>query len=381
MLYDVVERAKARGVTDIEQYLRDHPEAVEEVFRGLRVIEVNQATLDLYKAPSIPALEAYYEEGFFERNQEKLAQSLIALWRDETQFSYEMVGYDMEGNPIDSRVQWVRLSNLLPRYVVSIEDLRPVKEAEHQQQELAAERARADMIRRFLGDATHDLLTPITIMNTSIYLGLRTDEIEQVHNRLRIIQAQANHLHTMITDMLTMSRLDDPTTTFHFTIGDLSPQIARIVAEFEPLAQTKQQKIRFAPAQGIFPVRYDEQTMGRALKNLIQNALKYTPQEGVITVSTGCLDDQFMIAVRDTGVGIPPEELKHIFDRFYRVEAHRPIDGGSGLGLAIVKKIVEAHLGQINVMSAPSGGTTFTIQLPLANQDIRASGHQVISSM
>lgn len=367
ILYDVIARAEARGVTDVEQYLRDHPEAVEEVFRGLRVIEVNPATLDLYKAPSIPALEAYYEEGFFERNREKLAQSLIALWKGESQYAYEMIGCDMEGNPIDCRVQWVRLSNLLPRYVVSIEDLRPIKAAERQRQELVAERARADMLRRFLGDATHDLLTPITIINTSIYLGLRAKDLEQVHNRLSIIQTQTTHLHRMITDMLTMSRLDDPTTTLHFAIGDPSPQIARIVAEFEPLTQAKQQQIRFEPAQGRFSVRYDEQTMDRALKNLIQNAVKYTPAEGTITVRTGCVENQYMIQVTDTGVGIPPEELKHIFDRFYRVEAHRPIDGGSGLGLAIVKKIVDAHLGQIDVVSPPGGGTTFTIRLPLAH--------------
>jgi signal transduction histidine kinase len=212
-----------------------------------------------------------------------------------------------------------------------------LRRADRRQQQLTAERARADMLQRFLGDATHDLLMPITIMNTSIYLGLRSQELEQVHQRLHIIQAQATYLHTMITDMLTMLRVDDPTTTFSFRIDDLTPQIARIMSEFEPLAQSKQQAIRLQ-SEGGGLVRYDELTMGRALKNLIQNAHKYTPTSGIITVRTRCEDHHFAIDVSDTGVGIPPDELNHIFDRFYRVEAHRPIDGGSGPGLAIVKK-------------------------------------------
>lgn len=369
-MYLIVKRLEAQGVSDIEAYFYAHGEVVEEIFRQLEVVEVNPATLALYHAKSVEEFTPYFASKYFERNSAVLAQSIAAMWRGDVEHTYEAVDYTLDGEPFECRIRWVRLSNHPLRIVVSIEDLTPIKEADRQQQQLAAERARADMLQRFLGDATHDLLTPITIMNTSIYLGLRSDDLDHVHQRLHTIQAQATYLHMMITDMLTMSRLDDPTTPFHFHVDDLTPHIARIVSEFEPLAQTKEQEIRFQSEGDTGRVRYDEPTMGRALKNLIQNAHKYTPQNGTITVRTRCKDRYFAIDVSDTGVGIPQEELTHIFDRFYRVEAHRPIDGGSGLGLAIVKKIVDAHSGQIDVRSSPSSGTTFTIRLPLANEVI-----------
>jgi signal transduction histidine kinase len=114
-------------------------------------------------------------------------------------------------------------------------------------------------------------------------------------------------------------------------------------------------------------VRYDHHTFGRVLRNLLQNAIKYTPEGGVIDVLTQVDSANLTIEISDNGIGISAADLPHIFDRFYRVEKHRPTEGNSGLGLAIVKKIVDAHSGEIAVSSTPGSGTTFTIRLPLVN--------------
>ncbi len=359
---------KAQGIEDVPAYLRTHPETVEVIFRALEPIEVNEATLELYGAKDKSQFDHYFAEAFFSLNQQQIAESAIALWRGDLEFSYEAADYTIRGERFDCRIQWVRLSDKPPRIVVSLEDLTPIKDAERQRQELEVERARVDMLRRFLGDTTHDLLTPLTIVNTSVYLGLRAQTLDNAHERLHIIQAQANHLEAMIKDMLTMSRLDAPAEdAFCFQTGDVSQVLSETVAEFEPLAQGKQQQIIYTQAIVPHRVRYDSHTLGRAMRNLIQNAIKYTPQKGSINVCSDVNDSHLTIEVRDSGVGIPEADLPHIFDRFYRVESHRPIDGGSGLGLAIVKKIVDAHQGEITVVSTPGSGTTFSVRLPLTN--------------
>jgi signal transduction histidine kinase len=359
---------KAQGIEDVPAYLRTHPETVEIIFRALEPIEVNEATLELYGAKDKSQFDQYFAEVFFSLNQQQIAESAIALWRGDLEFSYEAIDYTIQGERFDCRIQWVRLSDQPPRIVVSLEDLTPIKDAERQRKELEVERARSDMLQRFLGDTTHDLLTPLTIVNTSVYLGLRAQTVEQTHERLRTIKAQAEHLEMMIKDMLTMSRLDAPAEdAFSFQTGDVSHMLSKTVAEFEPLAQGKQQQIIYTPASVPHRVRYDSHTLGRAVRNLIQNAIKYTPQQGSINVCSDVNASHLTIKVSDSGVGIPEADLPHIFDRFYRVESHRPLDGGSGLGLAIVKKVIDAHQGEITVVSAPSSGTTFTIRLPLVD--------------
>jgi signal transduction histidine kinase len=368
-LYSVTDALRNQGVEDIERYLLDHPEVVEQVFRKLQVLEINPATLSLYHAVTPDEFGSYYSDEFFRRNQESLARSLIALWKGDPSFEYEAIDQDMSGRLFESRIHWVRTSDHPPRYVVSVEDLSPIKEAERQRQELAVERARVEMLQRFLGDATHDLLTPITIIHTSVHLALRTQDVEAVHERMRTIQLQAQHLQTMISDMLTMSRLDNPTeTAFSFEIGDLTPHLEQLVREFDSLAQSKQQTIAFRADCPYHKVRYDKRMLDRAFRNLIQNAIKYTQSGGSITICVSQADEHLVIKVSDTGAGIAPDDLPHIFERFYRAEAHRPIDGGAGLGLAIVRKIIQAHQGKIDVHSTPGIGTTFTIRLPIAQE-------------
>ena len=114
-------------------------------------------------------------------------------------------------------------------------------------------------------------------------------------------------------------------------------------------------------------VRADKDRMKQVLRNLISNAIKFTPSGGTVRVSAEVAGEQFVLRVRDTGIGIPTEHLDHIFERFYQVDEARLRNGdGSGLGLAIVREIVQAHHGQVEVTSDPKRGTTFTVFLPAA---------------
>jgi two-component system phosphate regulon sensor histidine kinase PhoR len=132
-----------------------------------------------------------------------------------------------------------------------------------------------------------------------------------------------------------------------------------------PLAEGKKQNLRVEPLEGLPTLRADSQKIHQVLINLLHNAISYTPEEGSITVGATPVPDGAEVSVTDTGIGIPPEDLSRIFERFYRVDKGRSRElGGTGLGLSIVKHIVEAHGGHVRVESKPGKGSRFTFYLP-----------------
>ena len=137
------------------------------------------------------------------------------------------------------------------------------------------------------------------------------------------------------------------------------------VARLKPLAQTRDQEIKMQIADSC-EMFADPGKLAQVCYNIIENAIKYTPNGGTVTVSLHKSGRDAVLDISDTGVGIPPEDLPHIFDRFYRVDKARSRDtGGTGLGLSIVKQIVRLHAGSVNVQSEVGKGTTFTVQLPV----------------
>jgi len=230
----------------------------------------------------------------------------------------------------------------------------------------ALERAKDE----FISTASHDLKNPITtIIGFSELLAKAGPLNEMQTGFIKHINSAAEHMRQLVQDLLALARLD-MNVELKKEMLDLQALVSDIVEEFQLQAGAKKQFIQFVEATNHSKVQGDRLQLQQALRNLVGNAIKYTPEDGSIQIVIETSDDNVIIHVKDTGYGIPPDDLPFIFDRFYRVHNDDVKDiEGNGLGLAIVKSIVEQHGGQISVESKPGKGSCFTFSLPLVQQE------------
>lgn len=224
--------------------------------------------------------------------------------------------------------------------------------------------------KRLLADVAHELRTPLTVINGTVDAMidgvLPTDE-----RQLGIIKGESALLTRLIADLRDLSLAEAGRLKLDISSIDLGDMVHRKLEQFRPLADAKNIGLNFHNPGELPTVPGDWVRLEQVLANLISNALRHTPEGGSINITLGssASDTGRMVDIKvaDSGEGIAPDELPHIFDRFYRIEDSRAHAEGSGagLGLAIVKQMVEAHHGQVEVTSAPGQGTTFTISLPV----------------
>jgi len=216
-----------------------------------------------------------------------------------------------------------------------------------------------------LGVVSHDLRNPLHTVQLSVSLlldGLQ-DRRQANLDTLAIIQRAANQMNLMIDDLLDMSKIEAGT----FSVERRRATVAELLKEagelLEPLAAERRLQLHFSAPADMPAVWVDTRQIARVFSNLVGNAIKFTPEAGAITVSARRQEDEVVFEVNDTGPGIPPEKLSHVFDRFWQARDgdHR----GAGLGLAIAKGIVEAHGGRIWADSEPDDGATFSFTVPL----------------
>lgn len=220
-------------------------------------------------------------------------------------------------------------------------------------------------MREFMADASHELRTPLSIIRGEADVALSQDrDASEYREALATIQDEAKRLSRIVDDMMALARADAGERPLHiqeFYLNDLVEECgkaARVLALHEGVSLTVD------PTADI-SYRGDEELLRRMLLNLLDNATKYTPSGGSISVTLECESANVKIMVSDTGIGIPAESASHIFERFYRVDKARSrADGGSGLGLAIAKWVAEAHKGSIDLTSSPGHGSKFTVSLP-----------------
>lgn len=219
-------------------------------------------------------------------------------------------------------------------------------------------------LRRFIADAAHELHTPLTALHADLELAATEPDEAQRLAFIRRARAQAGRLETLANNLLDLSRLESGgahTERTRFDVVALARDISEIYA-----SRAEQANLQYqfdVPAVPVMLVA-NELQIRRALCNLLDNAIKFTPENGVITVGVRSGRDCVELWVNDTGVGIPPEDLPHLFSRFHRGRNAAAFPG-SGLGLAITRAIIEGHHGQVRVESAP-GHTRFALTLPLA---------------
>lgn len=277
---------------------------------------------------------------------------------------YEYLFEDNNGNTLqfEARVAVCGPDEAL----VIVRDITARKQAEAHALQLTLEREQMELLRRFVGDRTHDLMTPLTILRTSLYLLGKVNSPQRRMEHLAKLESQVDNLEAMIRNMLMIMRLDKPIEDeFEFVLQDLNGMLERIVTDHQPVAISRQQMLVYEIPASLPLLNFDAEKLERALANLIDNALKYTPEGGNVHVTACAEGDEICISVRDNGPGIPSADLEHIFDRFFRSRTHQSTAVGSGLGLAIVDKIVKAHGGRVEVESQEHVGTNFRVLLPL----------------
>jgi two-component system phosphate regulon sensor histidine kinase PhoR len=217
------------------------------------------------------------------------------------------------------------------------------------------------------------LRTPLASIQgyTETLMDGAIDDRENNMRFLGIIRHNAERLATLTGDLLTLSRIELKTQEFRFAAYDVNGLLGDIVDSMRPIAARKRISLELEAAPAQTEAFCDSQALYQILSNLLDNAVKYTPEGGVIRVGSRPFTDaagvkRVEVFVSDTGSGIPPEDLPRLFERFYRVDKARSRElGGTGLGLAIVKHLVRAHGGEVRVESQLGQGSTFLFTLPV----------------
>ena len=220
--------------------------------------------------------------------------------------------------------------------------------------------------RQFTADASHELRTPLAIMQAEATLALSKERTPDDYRKsLETISQESDYMSAVIGKLLFPARSDAGKEQLNFENVDLKELITGLAANIEALAQDK--GIKFAvDAKDDVNVSGDKVKLRQLFTNILENAVRYTPADGKISVSLLEKESNAVVSISDKGIGIPPEHLPHIFERFYRVDKARArTDGGVGLGLAIAKIIAESHKGKIEVENEVGNGTTFIVSIPV----------------
>ncbi|TKB81623.1 MAG: cell wall metabolism sensor histidine kinase WalK [Nitrospira sp.] len=233
---------------------------------------------------------------------------------------------------------------------------------------------RLEKVRKdFVANVSHELRTPLTSIKGYVeaLLDGALSNPAQAEPFLQIISRQADRLNLIIEDLLQLSQIESGQVHFKHEPVDLKDLIERSLAMIKPIADKKRHRVTLALPPDLPPISGDEERLGQVLTNLLDNAVKYTPEGGRIEISGRRIGEsgsgQVELCVADSGVGIPPADRPRVFERFYRVDKARSRElGGTGLGLSIVKHIVEGHRGAIWVEGNDPFGSRFLIRLPIA---------------
>ena len=223
--------------------------------------------------------------------------------------------------------------------------------------------------REFVSNVSHELKTPLTSIKAYTETILSDPEMDAETREyfLGIVLSESDRMHRIVSDLLVLSRLDNKRTNWSVETFDLKKSIHRLCEVMRGQVSEHRHRILFGSQRALPDITADRQRIEQVILNILSNAIKYTPDGGKIDIRLTQIPKGFLrIEIADNGVGIPDDDIGHLFERFYRVEKSRTQDaGGTGLGLAIAKELVEAHGGRISVKSTLGEGTTVTIDLPV----------------
>jgi heavy metal sensor kinase len=222
--------------------------------------------------------------------------------------------------------------------------------------------------RRFLADASHELRTPLTVIKGELQELVRDESSQTLRDRLGSILEEVARLERLVSGLLVLSRLDAGDAQREWVDVDLGELASSTVEQMRLVADDRGVQLDASRLRPL-TVRGDRGRLKQVIVNLLDNAIKFTPRGGTVSLRTEQRPGLALLEVRDTGMGIPPEALPHVFERFFRADEARTrdgdaADGGAGLGLSIVRSICTAHGAEIDVESTPGRGSCFRLKFP-----------------
>ena len=302
-----------------------------------------------------------------EQNAESVRKELNER-QDGSKSSYEIVAFKHDRSPVNLLISGSPLTDENGIYsggFAVVIDISVQKRAEETLREsLAREKELSELKTRFVSMASHEFRTPLaTILATTETISAYRHRLseEKIEARLERIKSQVDHLTSIMDDVLLLAKIQERHVTFKPSKVDLDSLCRSVLDEFEshPRIDTK---INYVGEQSL--VAYvDKKLMRQIMNNLVSNAIKYSPDDSEIQVRLTKMDKTIILSVRDQGIGIPEDDLKHLFEPFHRAENVGTISG-TGLGLVITKEAVELHDGQIIVDTAVGQGTTMNVIIP-----------------
>jgi len=223
-------------------------------------------------------------------------------------------------------------------------------------------------IQRFTADASHELRTPLAILRSAAESCLRKRRTsEEYEQTLTVVVEEATRLGRLADQLLSLSRHDAGITECRRELVPVDALLLDVLESLRPLAGARGVTLAASVVEPC-DVMGDDVRLSQAFSNVVENAVKFTPSGGLVTVECRVRDGSAVVRVVDSGAGIPGEHLAHVFERFYRVNSSRhSTTGGAGLGLAIARAAIEVHCGTIEIESEPGRGTTVTIRLPMSS--------------
>jgi signal transduction histidine kinase len=275
--------------------------------------------------------------------------------------------------PVTSRNEIGRLAEDINRMAAELETtVNELRSARGQAEE--ALRTRQELV----ANVSHELRTPLAIMRAHLEAlalrnpvaagGGKSEEVAIPAAALQALQTETERLESLVDDLFALSRAQTGSLAVRLEPVDVAALVDEVAAVMRPLAQ-REGKIALSTesAPGLPPALADRDRLSQIVANLVRNAVRHTPEGGIIVLSVTADGPWVVISVADTGEGISPEHLPHIFDRFYRVDQARTrSSGGAGLGLAIVRELVELMGGKVTAESVPGQGSIFRVHLPTA---------------
>jgi PAS domain S-box-containing protein len=344
-----------RAISDernrIEAIVAGMTDAVIATDRHDTIVLLNGAAQDLLRVTRDDALGRTAPAVFGTRRRAALLPAAPAYGRATAE---ELPPGTMGDRVIEAHCAPVRTSaGEVTGAVAVLRDVTELRQTERLRRELTA-------------NVSHELRTPLTSIKgfAETLLDGAMREEETARRFLSIINSETDRLVKLVDDLLDLSLLESRRVTLDPKPVDLGGLVTHTVDKLRPIAAHSQLTLVQSAPPGIV-VFADADRLEQVLTNLVDNALKYTPPGGRVEVQVAAVNGEVEVVVNDTGKGIRPEDLPHVFERFYRSDRSRTRgSGGTGLGLAIVKHIVEAHGGRISVSSRPNEGTTFTVTIP-----------------
>lgn len=224
--------------------------------------------------------------------------------------------------------------------------------------------------RRFVADASHELRTPLTVLKGELEDLVRKNELTlDWRDRLGSALEEVERLTNIVEGLFAISRLDAGEAAAEWVKFDLGQLVSATADQMSLLADDKRIKLTCNGTAGVW-VQGDRSRLKQVVVNLLDNAMKYTPEGGTVSLTVSAQDGKAVLEVVDNGIGIPPQALPRLFERFFRVDNARSREqGGAGLGLSIVKSICTAHHGKVEASSAPGQGSRFRVELPRVQAD------------